>query len=216
MIKIINLSKKYLGAPWGYKNQTIFSELNFEVKSWEKVMITWKSGCWKTSLLKIISWIDRDYSWKVIINWKNISELSEKELSQNRRNNIWFVFQFFNLFENLTVSENIWFLSKLYKVNFNSKEKVIKLMKKLNIKKLANKKINKLSWWELQRVAIARALFNNPKLLLLDETDSHLDKENTEKLYELLDSLHKKYNLTIISVNHNNDNKKFFDKVVKM
>lgn len=207
MIKIKNLSKKY-------RNQTIFSKLNFEVESWEKVMITWKSGCWKTSLLKIIAWIDMKHSWKVIVDWKNISELSEKELSKNRRDNIWFVFQFFNLYENLNVLENISFLSKLYRVDFSIEEKTLELMKKLDIEKLADKEIDKLSWWELQRVAIARALFNNPKVLLLDEADSHLDKENTEKLYELLDWLHKEYNLTIISVNHSDNNKDFFDKVV--
>ncbi len=209
MIQIKNLSKFY-------NNRIIFEKLNLQIKTWEKVMLVWESGSWKTTLLKIISGIDNKYSWKVEIDWEDIWKFSEKQLCDFRKEKIWFVFQFFNLYDKLDVENNIKFISKICKVDFPVKKRCEKLIKELNLEKIKKKKLDTLSWWELQRVAIARALFNKPSILLLDEANSHLDKKNVDNFYKILDIAHKKYNLTIISVNHNNENKSFFNKIIKL
>lgn len=209
MIKISNLSKKF-------NKDTIFSDINIDIKEWEMVVIDGKSWSWKTTILKIISWLDKNYSGKVKINSIDLSKLSTSQLSKFRRENIWIVFQFFNLYDDISVYENIIFLSKFYNLWKNTLDKAEILLNRLWIYYLKDKKISNLSGWELQRIAIARALFNEAKILLLDEPTSHLDEKNIEIFFNLLEELKKEYSLTILCVAHDDFTKKYFSKTIKL
>lgn len=209
MIKISNLSKK-IGE------KILFSDLNIELKEWEMLLLEGKSWSWKTTILKILSWLDRDYLWKVEINWIDLLKLSNSKLSKFRRENIWVVFQFFNLYENITVYENVIFLSNFYNLWKDYNLRAENLLKTLWIYHLKDKNVSILSWWELQRVATARALFNKTKILLLDEPTSHLDEENIEIFFNLLYELKKEYSLTILCVSHDNLTKKYFSKTINL
>lgn len=209
MIKITNLTKKI----W---DKILFSDFNFEVKIWEMVILDWKSWVWKTTILKIVSWLDRDYSWSVEVDWVDLSKLSIWKLSKFRRENIWIVFQFFNLYQNITVYENITFLSNFYYLWEDVFSWLDNILKKLWIFELKYKNISKLSWWELQRVAIARALFNKTKILLLDEPTSNLDNENTKLFFEILEQIKKDYSLTVLCVAHDDYTKTYFSKIINI
>jgi ABC-type lipoprotein export system ATPase subunit len=209
MITIRHLTKKYNNAP-------ILKDINHTIKSGDKVLITGASWCGKTTLLNIIAGIDQDYSWDISILKTQISQLNSHDSATFRRENIGYVFQFFNLHEHYNVEENITLISQLYATQSNPKKRARSLMKKLSIDHLKNTPIKQLSWWELQRVAIARALFCKPKILLLDEATAHLDKKNMKQFYKLLEKIHTEENLTIISVKHNENHADFYNSFINL
>lgn len=207
MIKISSLSKTF-------NEKKLFSGFNLYLQEWDMLLLKGKSWCWKTTILKIIAGLDTNYTWNIEVNWFNLSKLSNSELSKFRRENIWIVFQFFNLYENMTVYENVIFLSKFYNLWNDIFTRADNLLKKLWIYDFKDKIIFNLSGWELQRVAIARALFNKTKILLLDEPTSNLDEENIELFFNLLWELKKEYSLTVLCIAHDEFTKKYFSKVI--
>mgnify|MGYP004001302749 CR=1 FL=1 len=208
MIKIKNISKNY-------PNTKIFKNLNLEINSWNIISIVWPSWSWKSTLLNLISGLDINFSWDIIIDWKSIKKIkSDEKVTKFRWKNISFIFQDFNLIENLTVEENIDLVIDINKIERNySTKKILKLVW------LENKNEEypfNLSWWEKQRVAIARAFVWKNKLLLADEPTWSLDLENTKNISSLIKKLNKKTKNTIVLITHDREVAKIGDKIFEL
>lgn len=208
MIKIKNISKKY----W---NIDIFKNLDLDLEKWEIISIVWPSWSWKSTLLNMVSWIDINYKWSIKIDNIKIEELKwEEAITSFRWKNISFIFQNFNLIDNLTVEENIDLVIELNKSerNYSTKE-IIQLVW---LENKTNQYPFNLSGWEKQRVAIARAFVWKNKLLLADEPTWSLDRENTKNICTLIKDLNKKTKNTIILITHDNEVSKIWDKIYEL
>lgn len=181
----------------------IFKNLDLEIKKWDFISLLWPSGSWKSTFLNLLSWIDREYSWKILIKNTDISSLSEKEMTEFRGKNISYIFQNFKLIENLTVQENINLLIEMNTLerNFSTQE----ILAIVWLEKYADKYIFNLSWGEKQRVAIARAFVWKTEILLADEPTWSLDTKNKKIIMDLILDLHKKTQNTIIMITHDDE-----------
>ena len=182
----------------------ILKDINLEIKKGEMVSIVGSSGAGKTTLLQILGTLSKPDSGEIIINDKSINNLTEKQLSKFRNQNIGFVFQFHNLLPEFSAIENV--CIPAFITNKNKKEteeKAKEILSFLNLSHRLEHKPNQLSGGEKQRVAIARALINDPGVIFADEPTGNLDTKNTDELYDLFFSLREKYNQTFIIVTHN-------------
>lgn len=207
MLKVSNISKKY-------KDFSIFSNVSFEVAKGETVSIIGKSGSGKSTLLKCINKLEKIDEGKIYFNNKNIDEINLVELRQN----IGIVFQDYNLFEHLTVLDNLIIgLIKIKNENYTkAKRKAINILEKIGLEDKINNYPDELSGGQKQRVAIARSLLLKPKILLLDESTSALDKEMKEEVWKLIVEL-KEEGMTLIIVSHEEDFvKRVSDRIFKM
>lgn len=159
------------------------------------------SGCGKTTLLHLIGGLDKATSGKVIVNNCDLSEMKDTALSRFRCCEIGFVFQKFNLINEMTVKENIVTPVLISKRKINE-EYVAELTEILGLSERLEHTPLQLSGGQQQRVAIARALANDPALILCDEPTGNLDKKSSEEVINLLDKVHEKYGKTIIMVTH--------------
>ncbi len=175
--------------------------IDLEVKDGTFAAIMGRSGCGKTTLLHLIGGLDRASSGKVIVNDNDLSQMKDTALSRFRCCEIGFVFQKFNLINEMTVKENIItpVLISGRKVN---EEYIAELTEVLGLSERLDHTPLQLSGGQQQRVAIARALANDPALILCDEPTGNLDKKNSEEVIALLDKVHEKYGKTIIMVTH--------------
>ena len=212
VLKVNNL-KKYYG-----NNTNITKALNnisFTVNDNEFLAIMGASGSGKTTLLNTISTIDSVTSGNIIINGVDITNLTEEELSNFRKENLGFVFQDFNLLDTLTIKENI-ALSLI--INKEDKEKtdnlVLDISKKLGIEDILNKYPYEVSGGQKQRCASARALINNPKLILADEPTGALDSRNARVLLETFKEMNEELNSTILMVTHDAFSASFANRVL--
>lgn len=211
MIKIKNLTKSF----WKDKEKVdIFSNLNLEINSWDFISIVWPSGSWKSTFLNMMSWIDLDFSWDIDVFSFDYKTKNENEITSFRWKNISYIFQNFKLIDNLTVRENIDLVVELNDLERNfSTDEILKLVW---LEKKADNYAFNLSWWESQRVAIARAFVWKTKLLLADEPTGSLDAKNKKIIMELISSLHKKTNNTIIMITHDDEVAQISDTIYKM
>lgn len=177
----------------GSNKETALSSISLVFPSKGLVFIKGESGSGKSTLLNILGFLLTPNYGKLFFNGKDVSKLSSKEKENIRLNQIGFVFQHFNLIEELTVSENLLLFE-------NDKERALKVLSKLGIKDFANKSVSKLSGGEKQRVGIARALMKSPLVLLCDEPTGALDEENSLKVKSILESLSK--DILVIAVSH--------------
>lgn len=208
MIKLKNISKSY----W---KTVIFKELNLYVKKWEIISVVWPSWSWKSTLLNMISWIDTSFDWSLEIGGRKIEEIkSEEKITKFRWLNISFIFQNFNLIENLTVKENIDLVIELNKLERNYS--TIDILKLVWLENKIDEYPFNLSWWEKQRVAIARAFVWKNKLLLADEPTWSLDTENTINICKLIKDLNKRTKNTIILITHDPEVSKIWNKVYEI
>lgn len=208
-IKFTNVSKEYkLG------NSSFFAlkNISFEAKEGEMVAILGPSGSGKSTLLNILGGLDRASKGEVIFNNQKISEFSDKELAKYRRENIGFVFQFYNLIPNLTAYENVEVSAELNKESHNINE----ILNAVGLSDKKNKFPQELSGGEQQRVSIARAIIKNPKLLLCDEPTGALDYVTSKEVLELLDKINKEYGTTIFIVTHNSAIASMCHRVIKL
>lgn len=197
------LSLKNISKTYG-KNQKVFAlkDFNLQVANGEMVAIMGKSGSGKSTVLNIISGIDRLEKGSYIFNGIDMSKISGDKITLFRRDNLGFVLQHFALIEDYTIYDNISLPLRLKKESKSEiRKRVIKIAKDLDIDRHLNKYPKELSGGEAQRVAIARAIINNPKLILADEPTGALDEENGERIMEIFKKLHKKGN-TLIIVTH--------------
>ena len=172
---------------------------NFQIEKGELVVIVGPSGAGKTTALNILGGMDTVTSGEVIIDGKNISKFKNKQLTKYRREDIGFVFQFYNLVQNLTAIENVELATQICKKPLDPKEILIKVGLEDRLKNFPSQ----LSGGEQQRVAIARAIAKNPKLLLCDEPTGALDYKTGKQILQLLQDTCRKENMTVIIITHN-------------
>ena len=182
----------------------------FTIDKGELVAIVGPSGAGKTTTLNILGGMDRASSGKVLVNHKEITSLNNKQLIQYRRNDIGFVFQFYNLVQNLTAKENVELATQLCSDALN----VDDILDKVGLKDRKDNFPSQLSGGEQQRVAIARAIAKNPKLLLCDEPTGALDYKTGKQILKLLQDTCKKEKMTVIIITHNTAIAPMADKVI--
>ena len=207
-IEFDNIGKQY---KMGEVIIDALKDTSFTIEKGELVVIVGPSGAGKTTTLNILGGMDTATSGKVIVDGKEITKLKNKELTKYRREDVGFVFQFYNLVQNLTAKENVELATQICKDSLD----VSKILEKVG---LGNKKDNfpsQLSGGEQQRVAIARAIAKNPKLLLCDEPTGALDYKTGKQILKLLQDMSRKENMTVIIITHNGAIAPMADKVIK-
>ncbi len=214
MNKILEISELSKSFPLPSKKKLeILSDLNFSVEKGLSVSIVGKSGCGKSTLLQIAASLLKPTSGSVKIEDVEIFKMSEKELCNLRNNKLGFIFQNSLLLEDFTALENIMMPLLINKISKNKAEKRAKeLIDLVGLKDRSQHKVQQLSGGEKQRIAIARALSTSPSIIFADEPTGSLDEKNAQFIEDLLLSLVKKEETTLILVTHNNN---FADKCDK-
>ncbi len=204
MIKLEHVVKSYF---LGETEVHAVKDVSLTIKEKEFIGILGTSGSGKSTLMHIIGLLETPTSGKVLLDGRDISKLSDDELSRIRNKTVGFVFQSFNLINRFTVLENI-----LLPVNYSKEKldydptlKAVELLKKFGIYERRNFFPNKISGGQQQRVAIARALIMNPKVILADEPTGNLDSKTGDEIIDILRSLNKDFGVTVILVTHEHD-----------
>ena len=174
-------------------------DATFELEKGEFVVILGASGAGKTTLLNLLGGMDTATSGDYVIDGQNVAKYNEKQLEQFRRKDIGFVFQFYNLMENLTAYENVDIATSLVDNPLNTEE----VLEEVGLKDRMNNYPSRLSGGEQQRVSIARAIVKNPKLLLCDEPTGALDSKTGFSILQLLYDLSSNKQTTVVIVTHN-------------
>ena len=196
-IEFKNVCKEYNTGEVSIK---ALKKASFEIEKGELVVIIGPSGAGKTTCLNILGGIDTLTSGEVIVDGVKINKLKGRKLVKYRREDVGFVFQFYNLVQNLTARENV---ELGYEICKNPLD-VDQTIKKVGLTKRQDNFPSALSGGEQQRVAIARAVVKNPKLLLCDEPTGALDSKTGKQVLKLLQSISKKEKTTVIIITHNN------------
>lgn len=206
-IEFKNVVKEY---KMGEVSIKALDKTNFEIEKGELVVIVGPSGAGKTTALNILGGMDSATSGKVVIDGKDISKFKKKELTKYRREDIGFVFQFYNLVQNLTALENVELATQICKKPLNPKT----ILDKVGLKNRVKNFPSQLSGGEQQRVAIARAIAKNPKLLLCDEPTGALDYKTGKQILQLLQDTCRKEKMTVIIITHNSALTPMADRVI--
>lgn len=208
-IELKNVVKSYtMGDVTIYANNGV----NFKVNKGEFTVIVGASGAGKTTILNMLGGMDTPTSGTIVVDGHNIATYDDKQLTDYRRDDIGFVFQFYNLVQNLTASENVELASQISKDPLNS----VDILERVG---LGDRKDNfpaQLSGGEQQRVAIARAIAKNPKLLLCDEPTGALDYQTGKSILGLLRSMCDNYGMTVIVITHNSALAPMADQVIHL
>lgn len=208
-IEVKNLSKVY---QMGEVTIKAVENISFEINEGELVVVLGPSGAGKTTVLNILGGMDTPTHGSVIIDGKNISKFKKKELTNYRRYDIGFVFQFYNLVGNLTALENVSLASQICKHPKDSLE----TLKQVGLGDRSGHFPAQLSGGEQQRVAIARAIAKNPKLLLCDEPTGALDYQTGKSILGLLREMCDKYSMTVVVITHNSALAPMADRVIRL
>lgn len=187
-------------------------DINFEIEKGELVIILGSSGAGKSTVLNILGGMDTNDEGQVIIDGKDISNYSEKDLTTYRRNDVGFVFQFYNLVPNLTAKENVELASEIVTDSLNAES----VLKKVGLQGRMNNFPAQLSGGEQQRVSIARAVAKKPKILLCDEPTGALDYKTGKQVLQLLQDMCRKSGVTVVIVTHNGMIAPIADRVIHM
>lgn len=213
MIKIENLSKVYRTEE---VQTTALNQVNLTISQGEFLSIMGASGSGKSTLLNILGMLDFSTSGSYLFEGKEISTLNERGKSVVRKQNIGFIFQNFNLIDELSVYENIELPLIYNKVSSTERKiRVKEIMEKMNIAHRAKHFPQQLSGGQQQRVAVARALVAQPKLILADEPTGNLDSFNGNEVMNLLADLHRQ-GATIVMVTHSSYDASFSSRIVNM
>jgi putative ABC transport system ATP-binding protein len=213
MIEMHDLTKAYRTADI---ETTALSNINLEVNAGEFIAIMGPSGCGKSTLLNVLGMLDSPDSGRYAFNSEDIADYPESKLAEIRKLNIGFIFQSFNLVDELTVAENV-MLPLLYQqvAVAERDQRVQSQLERVGIAHRANHRPQQLSGGQQQRVAVARAVVTNPKLILADEPTGNLDTTNGEEVLELLSQLNVD-GTTIIMVTHDQGHADHASRVVHM
>ena len=188
------------------------NDINFAIEKGELVIILGSSGAGKSTVLNILGGMDTNDEGQFIIDGKDISGYSAKELTTYRRNDVGFVFQFYNLVPNLTAKENVELASEIVADARDATE----TLADVGLEKRINNFPAQLSGGEQQRVSIARAVAKNPKLLLCDEPTGALDYQTGKQVLKILQNMSRKEGATVIIVTHNSALAPIADRVIHM
>ena len=206
-IEFNNVCKEY---KMGEVKIKALENTNFSVEEGELVVIVGPSGAGKTTTLNILGGMDSATSGEVIVDGKRVTKLKNKELIKYRREDIGFVFQFYNLVQNLTAKENVELATQICKNSLDPDE----VLEKVGLAERKNNFPSQLSGGEQQRVAIARAIAKNPKLLLCDEPTGALDYKTGKQILKLLQDTARRENMTVLIITHNTALAPMADKVI--
>lgn len=188
------------------------NDISFEIEKGELAIILGSSGAGKSTVLNILGGMDTNDEGNVLIDGKVISTFNEKELTNYRRNDVGFVFQFYNLVPNLTAKENVELASEIVKDALDATE----VLQSVGLGERIDNFPAQLSGGEQQRVAIARAVAKNPKLLLCDEPTGALDYHTGKQVLKILQDMVRKEGATVVIVTHNQALAPIADRVIHM
>jgi putative ABC transport system ATP-binding protein len=213
MIKINGLEKIYRTE----EVETVaLNKLSFEVKAGEFVAVMGPSGCGKSTLLNILGLLDDPDAGSFLFNGIEVARYNERKRAELRKRNIGFVFQSFNLIDELTVFENVELpLIYLGMKSAERKQRVENILDKVQIMHRRNHYPQQLSGGQQQRVAVARAVVNNPKLILADEPTGNLDSINGNEVMQMLSDLNER-GTTIIMVTHSEHDARYSHRIIRM
>ncbi len=207
--------KKSFGKGESYAE--ILKGASFSVEKGEFVSLMGASGSGKSTMLYLIGGLDREFEGEIKINDEDIAKKKEKELSKLRLDNIGFVFQFYNLVQNLTVEDNIMLPIKMSKKNTaDAKKRLDEILELTGLTAKRKSLPRQLSGGQQQRVAIARAILGEPEILLADEPTGNLDSSSTEEIMQLFRKINKEKNITILQVTHSEHCASFGDRVIEL
>lgn len=213
MIKTINLSKMYQTD----EVETIsLDKINLTVREGEFLAVMGPSGCGKSTLLNILGLIDNPSSGEFYFLGKDVSNYTERQRAELRKQNVGFIFQSFNLIDELTVQENIELPLLYQKLSATERKKrAVEVMEKLQIAHRAKHFPQQLSGGQQQRVAVARAVITQPKLILADEPTGNLDSRNGDEVMDIIKSLNA-MGTTVIMVTHSPEHAQHAERVVNL
>lgn len=195
MIEIKKVGKKF-------GDKVVFTDLSYTINDGKMIAIVGPSGCGKSTLLNILGLLDTDYSGEVLYDGQLLSKASEKKKDEYIRNNINYLFQNYALIETDTVEENLMLALEYEKLTKNEKiQKINKSLELVGLKDFNKKSVFTLSGGEQQRVALARIILKRGNIVLADEPTGNLDRNNSNKVMEILKALQKQ-GRTIIIVTH--------------
>ncbi len=214
IIKVQNLDKVF-----GKKeNKTkVLDNISLEIKKGEFVSLMGASGSGKSTLLYLIGGLDKPTEGKVFINDKDINKLKEKQIAKLRRKDIGFVFQFYNLVQNLTVEENIMLPVIMDgKKEQDYKERLDKILKTIGLDKKRKNLPSELSGGQQQRVSIARAIILNPDIILADEPIGNLDSKSGKEIMDLFKKINQEEGITILQVTHSEEAAQYGNRIIRL
>jgi putative ABC transport system ATP-binding protein len=213
MIKTVQLSKVYRTDE---VETTALNSVDIEIKAGEFVSVMGPSGCGKSTLMNVLGMIDNPSAGEYFFNEQEVGKLSERKRADVRKNNLGFVFQSFNLIDELTVYENVELPMLYTKVPAGERKKrVEELLEGMNIMHRKNHFPQQLSGGQQQRVAVARAVVNKPKLILADEPTGNLDSANGDEVMKILADLNAA-GTTILMVTHSQYCAEFGNRIIRM
>ncbi len=208
-VEFENVAKTY---HMGQVDINALHDASFQVEKGELVVIVGPSGAGKTTLLNILGGMDMLSSGRVVLDGKEISGMNRKQLTEYRRHDVGFVFQFYNLIGNLTALENVELANQICKNPLDAAQ----VLRDVGLEERAKNFPSQLSGGEQQRVAIARALAKNPKLLLCDEPTGALDYQTGKSILQLLQDTGRRTGMTVIIITHNSALTAMADRVIKV
>lgn len=209
LVELTNVSKKYI---MGEVEILAVDNISFNIEEGEFAVVVGSSGAGKTTVLNILGGMDNATSGSIVVNGKDITKASDRELIEYRRHEIGFVFQFYNLIPNLTAKENIELATQICKDTMN----VNKALESVGLDKRSDNFPSQLSGGEQQRVSIARAIAKKPTLLLCDEPTGALDYVTGKAILKLLQDMCRQEKRTVVLITHNQAITPMADRVIRM
>jgi ABC-type lipoprotein export system ATPase subunit len=204
MIELVDVTKSY-GEPGEAGGVSVLKGISLKIDKGRSLVIVGPSGCGKSTLLNIIGALDHPTSGRVLLEGRDLAELSDSELAQIRSREIGFVFQLHHLLPQCTVLENVLVPTLAGTDGLSAtkaRERAETLLDRVGLKDRISHRPGELSGGQRQRVAVARALINEPKLLLADEPTGSLDEESSQSIADLLVELNRDMGVTLIVVTH--------------
>jgi len=217
MPHIIETEKLYKSYAVGVREVPVIKDITFKVNEGESVAIMGPSGCGKSSLLYLLGGLDVPTAGSMYFDQKDLNKMNDKTKSVIRRREMGFVFQFYNLVQNLTVEENILLpitMDGKKKKDFN--QRLDEILEIVGLTERRNFTPRELSGGQQQRVAIARALIASPKLILADEPIGNLDSQSGTEIMELFQKINREKGVTLIQVTHSENAAAYSERIIHM
>ena len=208
-LELKNVGKQY---KTGAVTVDALKDVSFELEDGEFAVVLGSSGAGKTTLLNLLGGMDAATEGQIVLDGKEVTSLNKRGLTEYRRNDVGFVFQFYNLMPNLTALENVEIAVEICKDHLDPKE----VLTEVGLAERLSNFPAQLSGGEQQRVSIARAMAKNPKLLLCDEPTGALDYKTGKMVLKLLEDVNVKYGKTVVLITHNSAIAPMADKVIHM
>jgi len=196
LINVDNLTRGFGDTP-----ELLFDRFNFSLYKWDFTVLMWRSGRWKTTFSKFLTWKLKAPRKSIYYKMSDLASFSDKEIQAYRRE-LWLIFQNSKLLKSLSVRDNIIYPLKIYGMGDATIEaKYARVRRELDLINIEDREIARLSWWERQLVNMARAIIHDPEFIIADEPTGNLDRENTQKIADILIKFHKEWK-TILLFTH--------------